>query len=415
MYRGLRASPTLGKWIRVAPIAAAVCSLVTIGGWILDAGHARAAASEGHRVLVLVRRPGGEGLHPSKLLLLNAETAETLAQTDVGYSPHIGLSQDGTLVAVASDPRGHSPVRHKLTVYETHGLNKVKEGFLAFRDMLRYTVIPPFPEIVFSADNSRVFTLRRHGRSAGGPEVEIIYVTPVLWQEAADPEYGELRTDTSVTLSAPHCGYPRLLSAQAYPRVDVYCPGGCSVDSLDFQATKVVQRLAVSDASDVSIDPSAKHPAGGTVGGAVIGKDGHGYFIPMVGFIRKLGLKGAKPFVAIKGDVQYERPDLNHFAICATEEALYVGKKSPENQSYFSRQILVFSTRDLKLQRTISCSIPFNYLEVSNDGKYLYALKWSEETEPQQLAVIDAATGKEVNMLGNFGVMPCVVMALPEQ
>ncbi len=86
-------------------------------------------------------------------------------------------------------------------------------------------------------------------------------------------------------------------------------------------------------------------------------------------------------------------------------------RRNPQYTHEPSRWVKVFSTADLTFKRQIELPLTdCQDLEVSRDGKYLYAL----DAENAKLAVLETASGRALKVL-DVGKYPLLMMALPER
>jgi hypothetical protein len=134
--------------------------------------------------------------------------------------------------------------------------------------------------------------------------------------------------------------------------------------------------------------------------------------LPEPGFLKKIDLAAEPPKMACQGDKR--EPDLRARIVAASEPAgaLFVleDRRNPQFTHEPSRRVKVFNASDLKFQRTIELPLTdCHCLQVSRDGKYLYAL----DAEEAKLAVVDIALGRQVKVLENVGTYPYFLRALP--
>src|SRR5260370_21725447 len=98
----------------------------------LVSGHSSLGA-DGHRVLILDALQEFGSLPPtSEILVCEVESGKTVARTEVGGGPEIGLSRKRDLVAVLTDNLigGIAQPHSRLQTFKTSDLSEVVKGLI---------------------------------------------------------------------------------------------------------------------------------------------------------------------------------------------------------------------------------------------------------------------------------------------
>ena len=154
--------------------------------------------------------------------------------------------------------------------------------------------------------------------------------------------------------------------------------------------------------------------------GLLVSQSRYGYYIPRQpwnknepGFLKKVDLGVDPPKVIVTSEKVEKDLHAGPSVVSEAAGALFVlqeefpqgGRRQP------ARQLKVYGTTDLKLQREITLPLfDCEALEVSSDGGYVYALSSNEA----KVAVLDAMTAKMVKVLENVGAYPHITLAVPE-
>jgi hypothetical protein len=154
--------------------------------------------------------------------------------------------------------------------------------------------------------------------------------------------------------------------------------------------------------------------------GLLVAQHRFGYYVPRQrwnrnepGFLKKIDLGEDPPKIIVKGE--NPEKDLHPGPVVVSEAAsalFVVQDEFPQGGRHQpARQLKIYGTKDLKFQREIELPLAdCQALEVSADGKYVYALSSAES----KVAVLDASTAKLVKVLENLGTYPHILLAVPE-
>jgi DNA-binding beta-propeller fold protein YncE len=230
------------------------------------------------------------------------------------------------------------------------------------------------------------------------------------------------------TVKVPRAYGVSLVRVADWPRVHLFNGMLGLLEVADFDSGRILSRLPLGDDPVLEkTDPADLDKAESRLifrlrgRGEVVAAGGRfAYYVPREpwdqqepGFLKKIDLAADPPKVVRKG-AEPEK-DLRPGATAVAEAAgtlFVVQEKFPRGNTYQpSRRVKVFSAAELKLQREIEVSLDdCQRLEVSRDGKYVYALN----PDQAKVAVLDATTGREVKVLDQVGKYPYILMALPE-
>jgi hypothetical protein len=387
--------------------------------------------ADGHRVLILdALREFGPPPFPAEILVCDVDSSKTVAKTQVGPGPEIGLSPKGDTVALLTSNLvgGRAQPNARLQTFRTSDLSEVEKGLIPVVPRGGFQRYPIIPSIAFSPDGQEIIIQRIY--SYENDEKPVRYTVHNI---SLNFLKRELDQGGKFKLARREVIIPRgtvalFLGTSKWPKLSLWNAVMGALEEIDVRTGTVLSRLPFDYGDDPlfqRLDPTyLEQPNIGELAlhlganGGVISGGHYAYYIPepirnpkgKPGFIKKIDLHADPPKIILQSDQRQE--NLTWASACVSEAggAMLVALKKQGMPRKPSGQVRIYSTDSLKLQNEIQLSISScDKLEASWDGKYAYAL----DRNAAKLAVIDIAAGKEVKVLNNIGKIPAVVLALP--
>jgi hypothetical protein len=367
-------------------------------------------AAESHRVLVLdVGTPRGADNH--RLMLLEVESGKVLADVELGLSTNLAVSDDGRTVAALTYVGAGAKREPRLNFYRAADLSPLQTG------LLPKAVPPPGrsklgmgANIYFSPDGKEIVFCGL--ATQGNVDAATTAITRVKRELDADGFY---RSVTAAKIEP--CRGVYFVSLAKWPQAIVLNQTFTELLTVDLESGDILHRLPVAEPG-----PDTYMPMRGR-GIAISGGGRHAYFLPRKpGQLKKIDLLSDPPvMIATGGDFNLR---WNRHAVSERAERVFAveDRWNPTGLYEPSRWVKVFSTSDLSFQREIELPLAdCHWLAPSRDGKYLYATGPTHgppfadlSIDHARLAVIDAASGREVNVL-SVGRHPTWVMPAAEE
>jgi hypothetical protein len=378
-------------------------------------------SAAGHRLLLLDigRYPNGRpGSDHHRLLLLDTESGQVAATAVLGINTNLALSPQGEIVAAVSWSRGPAADSGgtRLTFYRTKDLSLLESGRFPDSVPRRKYQLGAAADCALAPEGQ---TLLLCG-SEGTGNIDLITAVLNTVDRKRNPRGSFEPGERAVRI--PRCRGVDFVSVANWPRVHVLNQTVTLLEVVDFRTGDILSRLPLGDDPALNgLDPASLERADFKMilrlrhNGAVLPGGGrYAYYIPRgSGFLKKIDLLANPPQVVRKSE---KREAGLNFVIAAASEAagrLFVLEyKSNDRLTHEpSRTVKVFRTTDFTLQRPIELPVTdCQNLQVSREGKYLYAL----DAEAAKLAVVDAASGREVKVWKTSCTYPLLMIALPD-
>jgi hypothetical protein len=372
-----------------------------------------ARANDVHRVVVLdagVRR----GVDNHRLLLLEIESGNVLANVELGAPTNVAVSVDGHIVAALTSIRDGEKRRERLDFYRASDLGLLRSGWLpesiAFPGRLKLGVAA---NIHFSPDAKEIVFC---GLAPPEPATvrNVDFATTVITRVKSELDEARVYRTTVAAKIMP-CRGVDFVSVAAWPRVVVMNPTATELLTINLENGDVVDALPLAEAGPSGYLPLRMR--------GIVESDGgrFAYFLPRKpGELKKIDLTQQPPAV-----VHTVKNDFNvRFSVATVSEAAkrifaLEDRLSPTGLYEPSRWVSVFLTSGLGLEQRIEAPLAdCHWLAASRDGRYLYAT--GPERGPPfaelsigeaRLAVMDAATGRLVKIV-SAGQHPAIVLAV---
>ena len=388
-----------------------------------------AFAQQSHRVLILDGISSGPANHQSRILVFDTDTGKKLAQAETGYHPDVAVSTKGDLVGVLTNETQGQEIRDQscLILFSSRDLTRLRSGAHLSPRNVRQTSWSPFPRMQFSPDNT---------------EIVVQYMESALMDEKPKPRTFDRVLLNCVDLSSgrdgkmafsrrtvaiPRCRYVVFLRVEDWPRVIVWNSNLGAVEVIDFDRGEVLSRTSMDDdpffklASILAFEKPNLGKATTRLSsprGATIPADGRfAYYIPKrpshgeLCFLKRIELGNEFPTTVLQsGGLQ---ADLRPIVAAATEagHALFVVKNEIQGAAQVKSHLVKrFRTDNLAAQDDFDLPLEScDYLEVSRDGKQLYAI----DRKNARLAVIDVLSGSIIKVHEKVADHPLALFALP--
>jgi hypothetical protein len=396
-------------------------------------GLTNLASAAGPRLLLLDigrfpnNRPGS--LH-HQLVLLDTESGQIAATAALGTNTNLALSPQADIVAAISDALdpagGHLSTR--LTVYRAKDLSVLANGRFPEAAPRRLYQLGAALDGLLAPDRRTLLLCGLEGRGNVDLATTVLKTVAPKGDNLASFEVAER------AVHIPRCRGVDFVSAANWPQVHVLNQSVILLEGVDFSSGQILSRLSLGDnPAGNGIEPASLERADFRVilrlrnqGRVLAGGGRHAYYVPQAisqhpslprplpepGFLKKIDLLANPPRVL--GTSAQRQPSLNAAIAVASEAAgrLFV-LEDKWNERFThepARTVKVYRTTDLTLDRQIELPVAdCQHLEVSRDGKYLYAL----DVEAAKLAVLDAKSGRAIRVLKTPCTYPMLLLALP--
>jgi hypothetical protein len=356
----------------------------------------------------------------SILKVLEIETGKVLAQVETGFRPDVTVSPDGRVVAALASYEGFN----QLEFYQATDLKKIEFGQLPFPGRLLYGAVPTTPLIQMSPSATEIIVQLPAGFLNDEKPIQKTVDQTILRcvQRELDAS-GAFRPSRREVLIPRSRGLV-FLRVTDWPRIQVWNGLLGAVEVIDLSRGQIANRVAVGDDAELAGRDlmELEKPNIGDVyfklnamrGDMVGGGESHAYYVPWKpGTLKRIDVASDPPRVVAHGAKQYE--DLKADIAAASERAgaVFVAVRNQRGDGRLDRcqRIRAFRTSDLS--QIAEAEVPldgFDRLEMSKDGKYVYAL----DRKKARIAVIDAKTYQHVKTLDQVGTRPVMIIALPE-
>jgi RNA polymerase sigma factor (sigma-70 family) len=388
--------------------------------------EAPAAAAARHRVLVLDIMQNQAG-PDHRLLVVEVESGKVLpARLNIGYNNSIALSPKGDVLAVLGQYSTEGRLRreNQLEFYRARDMKPLEHGLLpASIPRLTYQ-LGAAADSRLSPDGQELIVQGPDPAFRGNADLATTWLTCVKREVDNGGYFQECRK----TVKVPRCYGIDFVGVADWPRVHIFNRTLGLLEVVDFDSDRILSRLPLGDDPALEkVDPAELEKAGIPLtmrlrgrGGVIADGGRYAYYVPWQpwdkeepGFLKKIDLAADPPKVVRKGAEPEKDLHPGPEVVVEAAGALFVVQHKPprDNIPQPSRRVRIYSTAELKPQREIELSLDdCQALEVSRDGKYVYAL----DRDRAKLAVLDVATGREVKVLDQVGKYPYILIALPE-
>jgi hypothetical protein len=372
-----------------------------------------------YRLLILdIQHEWAGGRHD--LRLIDVESGKELAtRFDLGGHTDLAVSPRADTIAVIS--------QNGLNLFATSDLHGLQAGTLP--------PLEPGRRVLYQQGASRDARLTPDGKNLlvqtavpipGEPDAHqaTSVIHTIRLEQVKQGEYGL----TAHTVEVPRSWGVQIVQVAHWPRVHLWNATVGLLQVADLATSKITRKLYLGDdpeaakATPEKLENADKRWLYDRVRfrGVLIAGDRYAYYLPRQpwknqepGYLKKIDLACDPPNVIHRAD----KPELAlHPGPAVASEPVghlfVVQKPFPAgNQRQPARRVRVYATKDLRLQQEFDLPVAdCHCLEVSSDGKYLYAL----DSTAAQVAVLDAATCKQVRMLTNVGKYPHLLLAVPQ-
>jgi hypothetical protein len=388
-----------------------------------------AFAQESYRVLILDGISSGPANHQSRILTFDTDTGKKLAQAETGYHPDVAVSARGDLVGVLTNETHGQEIRDQsgLILFKSRDLTRLRGGALLSPRNVRQSSWSPFPRLLFSPDSREIVVqYREFALTDEKPKprtFDQVLLSCVNLSSGPDVMLAFSRR----TVAIPRCRFVVFLRVEDWPRITVWNDNLGAVEVIDFDRGEVLSRTSMDDAPDfkqanilvfekpnlgkattrLSSPRGETIPAGGRFAYYIPKRHSHGELC----FLKRIELENEFPTTVLQSSGL--QTDLRPIVAAATEagHALFVVKNEIRGAAQVKSHLVKrFRTDSLAPQDDIDLPLEScDYLEVSRDGKQVYAL----DRKNARLAVIDVLSGRIIKVHDKVADLPLAVFALP--
>jgi hypothetical protein len=380
------------------------------------------AAAKNHRVLILDSGGDRGGPH-QRIILLEIESGKVLAEAATGSHTDIGLAPRGDVVSAVFNAEDRSD---RLAFYRTSDLKQLSACRMpALNRVVYHNGVSN--DTRFAPDGSELI-VKTWDPQAGASADQLALWLRSLKKET-DP--GGICAFSRPALKVRRSWGLRILRVADWPRVHAWNPNLGLLEVLDFDKGEVVGRVELVDPALVGDQPAKlEEPANQLdrvlrLQGFVVSSGGrYAYYLPTKvaangpgKFLKKIELTADSPRVVFKSTEPAAGFRENIAAISEAAGLIFALDDERQGINHItvpSHRVRVLNTKDLKTARTFELPLTdCRGLEISVDGKLLYALGTDHKGALTRL-VVDAVTGKTIQVLKNVGTYPYVLVPLPE-
>jgi DNA-binding beta-propeller fold protein YncE len=353
--------------------------------------------------LYIVDSKGGS--REAQVLLVDPSSGRVEKVFKTGMNPDIALSPDGTRLYLASSQlTADGAAYEELAVVDTSSGASLQTVSNAKRVI--YNVIPPSTALAISPNGRWLYVMKYEV----GPDLNTLYWVETF--DTVDAKFLPLRANVS------GCGWARLVPLDKDRQVQVVCEQSKDVRLLEINsrgaAVATVAQFAqttIPSAPRVNFERHDGKIRTDLVAESFRSINGRNITVLRDG--RILSIDVATNAVAEMASATLPGNAWIHSVARARDNTkLYLGLKVSRSaglESATEGEIVSFNLSNLLQSSSNKTSQTFNYLYVSRDGRWLYAVN----TWNANLLVIEAATLQEVRVLTDLGETPSLVVESP--
>ncbi len=338
------------------------------------------APFQGHKAILVDRAPNNDFWdYPNRVLLIDMDTGDLLAERSVAKNPALAISADGELIAAMS--HFSDGIRwersYRLQIFDSRNLKLIDEAYVP-SDHLKSMRICDLGVIAFGDNNRCVVVPRYIAGSYGGPAKWTAFD---LKAKGANMEgFYPVSTKWKECVGGTVARWP-ILGTSHWPLFDIYFAGLEEVHTFNF-ATGGNEKFSLLNEQEGGSDSCSDQQVSATPGLAFADREGREcFYVPKdgkPGRIKRINLS-RRPLAFEKissSTIASVNPSIH--AICETRKRLFVATYVPPRSEKNTTEIRVFDSETLNELEPIDAGMPFSILDTSEDGSHLYVVGQSE-------------------------------------